>query len=218
MKDIFGLFNESVFHSFCLITSFEPPKENHSSKINFWWDPMSFFPQKAVLSVYIFWIKGFGAIFCTNYCILWSFCMVCKLWYDNDNFVWSCFFFMISVGKYDFECWHVWSSSLSTIFNSALNQDSRSVKVYPFRWAAVTWVMLSYASFQQKKMKDIKPEQWICVVTTTFCHQNPALTQLCRKLSRCLWQPKMLVTQVCTSTFQFGCQWKTLKKWWIDTL
>ena len=179
---------------------------------------MSFFPQKAVLSVYIFWIKCFGANFCTNYCMVLSFCMVCKLWYDNDNFVWSCFFFMISVGKYDFECWHVWSSSLSTIFNSALNQDSRSVKVYPFRWAAVTWVVLSYASFQQKKMKDIKPEQWICVVTTAFCHQNPALTQLCRKLSRCLWQPKMLVTYVCTSTFQFGCQWKTLKKWWIDTL
>ena len=89
-------------------------------------------------------------------------------------------FFMIFVGNYDFECWHV--------------------------WAAVTWVMLSYASFQQDKMRDIKPERWICVVTTAFCHQNPALTQLCRKLSRCLWQPKMLVTYVCSSTFQFGCQ------------
>ena len=61
-----------------------------------------------------------------------------------DHFVWcaNCgmimiilydlVFFMISVG-YDFECWHVWSSSLSTIFNWSLNQDSRSVKVYPFR-------------------------------------------------------------------------------------
>ena len=148
------------------------------------------------------------------YLMIISYGMQIVVWYDN--FVWSCFF-MISVGKYDFECWHVWSSSLSTIFNWSLNQDSRSVKVYPFRWAAVTWVMLSYASFQQNKMKDIKPERWICVLTTAFRHQNPALTQLCRKLSRCLWQPKMLVTYVCTSTF-WGVPIKTVKGWWIDTL